>query len=414
MWDAPPRGTVRLVNDGLPVRRLASRLTDRQRMALDAVLAALLAVPLVPAAHRDLQANGPHGQAFTLLGYLAVGGAALPLPARWRHPKAVLGVVVAAETVLVGFGARLPTLVAAGFAMYSLAATSLSALPSWVVVACIAPMAAGGLAALDGQASQPVILAGTLASGSVLVGWLAGENSRARHSYALNLAERAAERERERARRTAVEERARIARELHDVVAHAMSVIAVRSGVARMISASKPDQASEALAIIETISRRSLDELGRIVAVLRQPDEPPVDELGPAPGLVDLPALVSQIAAAGVRVEVCVEGQPRRLPPTEELSAYRIAQEALTNVVRHSGASTATLWIRYRPGSLEIECVDPGGQRPQQLGAEPANGGHGLIGIGERVALYGGEFRAGPNGRGFQVLAQLPVAEDDG
>jgi len=269
-------------------------------------------------------------------------------------------------------------------------------------------MMAAGLAAWDGQA----VYATVLASGSVLVGWLAGENARARRSYALALAERAAERERERARRTAVEERARIARELHDVVAHAMSVIAVRSGVARMISGTQPDQATEALGIIETISRQSLGELRRIVAVLRQAEEPDGEELGPAPGLAALSELVSQIAAAGVRVEVCVDGEARPLPPTEDLTAYRIAQEALTNVVRHSGAATANLWVRYQPGAVEIECVDLGGQHPRPPGAELANGGHGIVGMRERVALYGGELSAGPTGRGFRVLARIPVAEE--
>jgi len=396
------------MNDGLPVL-LARRLTDRHRMALDGLLAALLAATSVPVASRDLRISGPQGQAFIVLGYLAVGAACLPLPARRRYPKAVLSLVVAAEVVLIALGIRLPAQLAAGFAIYSLAATSVSALPYWVVVAAIGPMVAAGLVAWDGQAVYAVILA----SGSVLVGWLAGENFRSRRSYTLALAERAAERERERARRTAVEERARIARELHDVVAHAMSVIAVRSGVARMIGGAQPDQATEALGIIETISRRSLGELRRIVAVLRQGEEPDVEEFGPAAGLADLPDLVSQIGAAGVRVEVRVDGKARPLPPTEDLSAYRIAQEALTNVVRHSGATTATLWIRYLPGAVEIECVDLGRQRPQQPGAELANGGHGIVGMRERVALYRGEFSAGPTDRGFRVLAHLPAAGED-
>jgi signal transduction histidine kinase len=302
---------------------------------------------------------------------------------------------------------RLPTELAAGFAMYSLAVMSVSALSYRVLVIAVGSLATGALAAWDGEA----VFAFMLASGSILVGWLAGENSRARRSFTLALAERAAERERERARRTAVEEKARIARELHDVVAHAMSVIAVRSGVARAISGTQPDRATEALGIIETVSRRGLDELRRIVAVLRQGDESSIGELDPAPSLADLPELVNQIAAAGVRVDVRVEGTARPLPPTEDLSAYRIAQEALTNVVRHSGAAMATLSIRYWPAIVEIECVDPGGRRPRQSGPELANGGHGIVGMRERVALYGGEFSACPGDQGFRVLARLPVAE---
>jgi signal transduction histidine kinase len=292
--------------------------------------------------------------------------------------------------------------------MYSLAAT-LNLRQSYpVVAAAIAALVVAGTPSRDSQALETIVLA----SGSILVGWLAGENAGARRSHALALADRAAERERERARRTAIEERARIARELHDVVAHAMSVIAVRAGAARLVRDQKPAQAGEALGIIETISRRSLVELRRMVAVLREADEPAAADLDPAPGLEDIPALVSQVAAAGVEVDVHMEGEARPLPAMEDLSAYRIAQEALTNVVRHSGAHSATLWVRYRPRALEIECLDGGGPGPRRPGVELADGGHGLAGMRERVALFGGELSAGAYGRGFRVLACLPVAEE--
>jgi signal transduction histidine kinase len=392
------------MDDGLPVL-LVHRLTSRQRTALDAVLAAVLAGTSVPVASRDLDISGPHGQAFTILSYVAIAAACLPLPARRRYPRAVLVSVLAAAAVLIALSIRLPAELAAGFAMYSLAATAESALSYWVVVSTIGTLTVSGLVAWDSEAMFAVMLG----SGSLLVGWLAGENTRARRSFALALAER----ERERSRRTAVEEKARIARELHDVVAHAMSVIAVRSGVARMISGTQPDKAVEALPIIETVSRRALGELRSIVALLRQEGERRYEEPGPAPGLADIPALVSQIAAAGVRVDVCIEGPERSLPPTEDLSAYRIAQEALTNVVRHSGADTATLWIRYQPGMVEIECVDPGGHRSLGSAAGLANGGHGIAGMRERVAIYGGEFSAQRAGPGFQVVARLPVTVAD-
>jgi signal transduction histidine kinase len=229
-----------------------------------------------------------------------------------------------------------------------------------------------------------------------------------------------------------VEEKARIARELHDVVAHAMSVITVRSGVARMYGAAQPDKAVEALSIIETISRRALGELRSIVALLRQDGDRGAEEPVPAPGLADVPELVTQIAAAGVRVDVRVEGEVRSLPPTEDLSAYRIAQEALTNVVRHSGANQAVLWIRYLPGTVEIECLDPGGPggshpagrahvNGAHLGGTPdghvvggiRSAGHGIAGMRERVAIYGGEFSACPAGPGFRVMARLPFPAAD-
>ena len=223
-----------------------------------------------------------------------------------------------------------------------------------------------------------------------------------------------------------MEEKTRIARELHDVVAHAMSVIAVRSGVARMISRTQPDEAAEALGIIETISRRALGELRSIVALLRQEGEHGHGEPRPAPGLACIPQLAAEVAAAGVHVDVRVEGTECPLLPTQDVSAYRIAQEALTNVVRHSAACTATLWIRYLPGVVEVECVDPGGRRlpgaaaaiidgepararPVPGNAEPGHGGHGIAGMQERVAIYGGEFSAHSSGPGFRVMARLPV-----
>jgi signal transduction histidine kinase len=394
------------MDDDLPVP-LARRLTARHKIALDALLAAALAATSVPVASRDLRIAAPHSPAVTTLIDLAIAAVALPLPLRRRCPRTVLGSALAGAAVLIALGVRSPVELGAGFAMYSLAATAASALPYWSVAAAIAPVAAIGLAAWNSQA----VYAATLVAGSVLVGWLAGENARARHSFTVALAER----ERERARRTAIEEKARIARELHDVVAHTMSVIAVRSGVARMISATQPGKAAEALSLIETISGRGLDELQRIVGVLREDDEPGTahpgaTQLAPASGLTDLPQLVSQVAAVGVHVDVRVEGTARPLPPTQDLSAYRIAQEALTNVVRHSGAATATLSVRYRPGTVEIECVDPGGQRPRPVTARTANGGHGIVGMRERVTLFGGQFTAGQYGQGFRVMARLPVA----
>lgn len=293
--------------------------------------------------------------------------------------------------------------------MYSLAVASSAALPARTVITSLTPMIAGGFAAWNGDSVETASMAVVLACGSILVGWLAGENARARRSHALELAGRAAERERETARSTLIEERARIARELHDVVAHAMSVISVRSGVARRIGAGQPEQAAEALALIETISRQSLSELRRLVTVLREADEPAAAEIEPARGLADLPELAKQVAAAGIDVDVRVEGTQRRLPPAEDLTAYRISQEALTNVVRHAAAGTATLSVRYHGSSVEIECVSPWSGSPPARGPD-GHRGHGIISMRERVALYGGEFSAGPAGHAFRVFARLPIA----
>jgi signal transduction histidine kinase len=152
-----------------------------------------------------------------------------------------------------------------------------------------------------------------------------------------------------------------------------------------------------------------------LVGVLRQEREPAA-ELGPAPGLRDVSALVQQIGEAGVRVEVHIEGEPHRLPAGIDVSAYRIIQEALTNVVRHAGPAAAELWVRYHHEEIEIEIRDDGGRRqPDRAAALVAaeGGGHGLVGMRERAALFGGDFVAGPAGDGYRVLARLPTDEPE-
>jgi signal transduction histidine kinase len=189
-----------------------------------------------------------------------------------------------------------------------------------------------------------------------------------------------------------------------------MSVIAVRSGVARMVIDSDPAQARDALAIIEITTRRALHEMRLLVGMLRDPGDRPA-ELSPVPGLADLDRLIADTAVAGVIAEVDVEGEVRPLPPAADLSAYRIVQEALTNVVRHAGPTRARVLIGYRPGELSIEVTDDGprGQAPRPISR--AGGGHGLIGMRERAALFGGKLEAGPQAAGFRVRATLPVEE---
>jgi signal transduction histidine kinase len=246
---------------------------------------------------------------------------------------------------------------------------------------------------------------------AVLVAWLAGENTRSRRVYAVAVAQRAAERElerEERSRRAVAEERIVIARELHDIVAHAMSVITVRAGVARVVMNAHPEEVSEALGIIETTARRALEEMRLLVGVLRNV-EGGVGELGPAPGLASIGDLVDQAGDAGVEVTVEMIGERRVLPGGADLSVYRIIQEALTNVAKHAGRTRARLRIEYRADEVVIEVTDEGGRRWDPPQPDPASGGHGLIGMRERVALYGGALSAGPQGRGFQVRACLPI-----
>ena len=251
----------------------------------------------------------------------------------------------------------------------------------------------------------------------VAVGWLAAVNTRTRRAYIDGVVERAAAREREReerARRASTDERLRIARELHDVVAHAMSIIAIRSGVARMALQTRPQEAGEALGIIEDTSRQALQELRSIVGELRSVEtDTTTAQREPAPCLADLEQLVAQIGEAGVSVHLRVEGEPRRLPPGVDLSAYRIVQEALTNVVRHAADATAELTLRYLPAEITIEVTDNGRSSPQtSTGGQSINGsGHGLMGMRERVALYGGKLQAEPTPTGFHVLARIPTGQ---
>lgn len=213
-----------------------------------------------------------------------------------------------------------------------------------------------------------------------------------------------AERERDVATREAVvEERARIARELHDVIAHHVSMMVMQVGAERRLLDDGNDATREVLESVEQTGRSALTEMRRLVGMLRGGTEEP---LTPQPTLDDVPTLVSQLTEAGLPVVLHVEGQPRELPVGIELSAYRIIQEALTNSLKHAGDAHASVEINYRPDTLELEIADDG----WGPGASPSDGGHGLAGMRERVALYGGRVDAGgrPSG-GFAVRVLLPI-----
>jgi signal transduction histidine kinase len=213
-----------------------------------------------------------------------------------------------------------------------------------------------------------------------------------------------AERERDLAAREAVvEERARIARELHDAIAHNVSMMVVQAGAERRVLDGTNGSTKEVLVTIERIGRGALTEMRRLVGMLRSDAG---DPLAPQPGLDDLPTLVERVRAAGLPVELRVEGERRELPVGIELSAYRIVQEALTNALKHAGRAQASVHVRYGRDSLELEVVDDGAGAQ----APVASGGHGLVGMRERVALYGGRLDAGrrPTG-GFAVRVLLPT-----
>jgi signal transduction histidine kinase len=212
-------------------------------------------------------------------------------------------------------------------------------------------------------------------------------------------------RDRESATRQAVAaERAAIARELHDVVAHYMSVMVVQAGAARAVSASDPAATAEALRQIEASGRTGLTEMRRLLEVLKAEEDG--NGRAPQPGLARLSELLDAMRVSGLPVEGVVEGSPRPLPPGVDLSAYRIVQEALTNALRHAGGGSARVVVRYEPDAVELEVADDGPGPPED---PEASGGHGLIGMRERVLLFGGELEAGPRpGGGFLLRARLP------
>jgi signal transduction histidine kinase len=372
-----------------------------------AVAAASLSMSLFAS---DLPAERlPRG--VVVVGYALALLHTLPIAARRRFPVAVLATSVASGLAFAAIG--LPPFLL-GLAIL---------VPVYTVAAyCQRRVAVAGLAAaelalaaaqLTQGSSEPVTWAGNTLV--LAAAWLLGSFVGDRRAYATQLEERTAELEQARedlARRAVAEERLRLARELHDVVAHSMSVIAVQSGVGAHVAAAQPEEARKALAAIETTSRSALEELRRLLGVLRQDDEPH-GSLEPMPGLADLDTLLAEVGKAGLAVKLRVEGSRPEVPAGVDLSAYRIVQEALTNVVKHAGPARAQVVVCYGEAEVAVEVTDDGrGVAPAGDG-RAGKVGHGIIGMRERVALFGGDLEAGPRpGGGFRVAARLPFAAE--
>ena len=238
------------------------------------------------------------------------------------------------------------------------------------------------------------------------VAWLLGDSFGTRRRYVAALEERAERLEREReaeAARAVAEEQARIARELHDVIAHTLSVIVVQAAAARDVFATRPERAREALEAIERSGRDALEELRRLVGTVRGEE---AASFAPPPRLADLGRLLDELRKSGLPVSVSIDGPPAPLPQAVDLSAYRVVQEALTNTLKHAQASQAEVALRWEEHTLEVEIHDDG------VGSASANGiGHGIVGMQERLALLGGTLAAGPATEGgFTVLARFPLA----
>jgi signal transduction histidine kinase len=383
---------------GRPVSVTGPGRLSRWQLGADATLAAgcagLSASVLVSPPY-----EGAFGPAAWVLAFLH----AAPVAGRRRAPRAAFAASAAAGGIYL----------ASGYPMVGLALTAL------VVVYSLAAYtdfrdSLGGLLLVE------LVLVGSLAAGGqlpdagTLIGnilglvaaWVLGDATRRRWRLARLYRQRAEELEAaqtELARRAVGEERLRLARELHDVVAHSMSVIAVQAGTARMVLDDEAPAAKEAIAAIEASSRSALTEMRRLLGVLRDPAE--VAALSPLPTLGDLDRLVAQTVESGTPVELRVKGRRRRLGPGIELAGYRIIQEALTNVRRHAPGSTAVVRVEYATSELVIEVQNDTGPN----GAPTGSGGLGLVGMRERAALYGGTVEAKARGDGtFLVLARLP------
>ena len=203
-----------------------------------------------------------------------------------------------------------------------------------------------------------------------------------------------------------LDERIRIARELHDVVAHHVSLMGIQAGAARRVLTTRPRQAEQTLTTIEATSREAVRELHRLLGFLRHEQEE--HPLAPQPGLRHLDALLTQVREAGLPVTLAVEGHERPVPPAVDLSAYRITQEALSNTLRHAGPTAASVTLRYRERVLEVEVADEG-RKAAANGHGTGPGGHGILGMRERAGLLGGRLRAESRpGGGFIVEASLP------
>jgi signal transduction histidine kinase len=336
--------------------------------------------------------------------------ATLPIALRRRFPIPVLGVTLSAAAAMYFIFDNF-LLPGAVIALYTIAAHvgRPSSIRIGLATAFVLAFPVGKIIADTDAGNAEDSVAGAAVYGVFAAAWLLGDNLRTRRAYLREVEERAARLEREReanARRAAAEEQARIARELHDIIAHNVSVMTVQAAAAGDAFETQPGRVREALASIESTGREALTELRRLLGSVRPDDGS--STFAPQPRLAGVDALVEQVRAAGLAVELAVEGTPQELPPGVDLSAYRIVQEALTNTLKHADATKASVRVRYGAEALEVEVVDNG----RGASADGAGEGRGVIGMKERAALLGGDLRVGPGaGGGFAVRARIPLGE---
>lgn len=384
----------------------------RHRRAADALwLAPLVLFSLVEVVRYDRPAGSAWaGTSAGTIGYVLLAVVLLaPLWWRGERPREVFAAVAALSFVqwLAGID-PIPANLSVLVALFAVAAAC--SVP-WTIAAWLVTELGVWLSMVDlADWPQAASLEGFVsASGFVIAIAIAGGYVNTRRRYLESLEERAERAERERDQRAAIAaaaERARIARELHDVVAHNVSVMVVQADGAAFAIDGDPEQAKKAVQEISATGRRALAEMRRLVGVLRA-DDPAAEEYAPQPGLAQLEDLIAKVRASGLPVELSVTGTPGGLSEGEQLVIYRVVQEALTNVLKHAGPrATARVDVEFHPDQVVLCVTDDG----RGAAAPPGEGGHGLIGMRERVAVYGGAVEAGPRrGGGFQVTARLPV-----
>jgi signal transduction histidine kinase len=359
-------------------------------IALDGLAAAGYLLLFVPSA---VVRDAPAWLAVPLV--VAVGA---PVAVRRFWPVPVFLVAFAASVAALAAGALVDPFIAASFALYPVATGARRAwVPTPVAGAvAIAVLVCGAVVGTPYESWHRLGVI-VLGAGFLAGTWTAGRMVRVRRDDDARSAA-------ELAGRAAAEERLRIARELHDVVAHSMSLIAVKAGTANHVMAVRPDEAQDALRVIESTSRTALAEMRQLLGILRSGAD--TAQLAPAPGLAGLPALVNRAQQAGVSVDLDMRGTDQ-LPAGVALSVYRIVQEALTNVVRHAAPARCRMSVVVGRGEVNIEVTDDGSGT--RVLPPDRSAGHGLIGMRERVLMYGGSFHAGPRPEGgFGVSARLP------
>jgi signal transduction histidine kinase len=349
------------------------------------------------------QLGGTHvGAAFGLLLTVLL---LAPLVVRRNHPREVFATVALISLGQWTLGvAVLPANLSVLVAMYAVASRCTA---RWAISAGLVAELGLLMAQLHWGGYQPDVFASM--SVFVVAIWITGIYANTRRRYVQSLVERAERAEHERdqqARIAAAAERARIARELHDVVAHNVSVMVVQADGASYAISGDPEEARRAVQAISSTGRQALAEMRRLVGVLRQ-DGDLAEKYAPQPGVAQLAGLVEQVGDSGLPIDFTVSGTPRDLPEGEQLVIYRIVQEALTNTLKHGGpGARAVVDVAYGSADVTLRIADDG----RGAAAIPGKGGHGLLGMRERAAMYGGTVDAGPRpGGGFQVVARIPT-----